>query len=47
MKLRNRIAILLVAILITAVGFGLIAEYSGRGVLQAVKTQGYEITVIS
>jgi len=47
MKLGNRIAILIVALLITAVGFGLVADYSGRGILQTVKTQGYEVTVIS
>lgn len=47
MKLRNKIAILLLALLVTVIGFGAIAGYSGRGVLQTVKTQGYEITVIS
>lgn len=47
MKLGNRLVILLVALLITAVGFGAIADYSGRGILQTVKTQGYEITVVS
>ncbi|MDH4195814.1 MAG: hypothetical protein OEW05_00245 [Candidatus Aminicenantes bacterium] len=47
MKLGNKIIILLVALLITVVGFGVIADYSGRAVLQTVKTQGYEITVIS
>ena len=47
MKLRNKIMILLVATLITVVGFGLVAGYSGREILQTVKTQGYEITVVS
>ena len=47
MRLRNRIAILFLALLITVIGFGAIADYSGRQVLQTVKTQGYEITVIS
>jgi uncharacterized membrane protein len=47
MKLRNRIAILILALLVTVVSFGAIAAYSGRDVLQTVKTQGYEITVVS
>ena len=37
----------LLAVLITIVGFGAIAGYSGQEVLRTVKTQGYEITVVS
>ncbi len=47
MKLGNKILIVLVAALITVVGFGLVANYSAQQILETVRTQGYEITVVA
>ena len=43
MKLRAKLAILLIAILITFIGFNLIASYSLTDMLKIGKKAGYEI----